>query len=131
MIDSKKYLYLYITHPTLLSFFLSLKEFSKSIKIISTYRSFETQNELYSFGRTKKEKNIVTYAKGGESPHNWGMAIDISPLPDEKIIRDVLKKYPDIFWGKDFKKFNDSPHFEIINWADIIKQRKTILDSYV
>lgn len=39
------------------------------------YRSFERQDELYAQGRTKKGP-IITYAKGGRSFHNYGLASD-------------------------------------------------------
>ena len=51
--------------------------------ITSTYRDFESQNELYTQGRTKKGA-IVTNAKGGQSWHNWKRAIDIVPLRNGK-----------------------------------------------
>lgn len=49
------------------------------ILIYCTLRSEEEQNELYAQGRTKPGK-IVTNARGGESWHNFGCAIDYVPL---------------------------------------------------
>ncbi|BBP87504.1 hypothetical protein BsIDN1_11220 [Bacillus safensis] len=45
------------------------------VQITSGYRSFAEQNKLYSQGRTAPGK-IVTNAKGGQSNHNYGLAID-------------------------------------------------------
>lgn len=45
------------------------------VQITSGYRSFAEQNKLYAQGRTAPGK-IVTNAKGGQSNHNYGLAID-------------------------------------------------------
>jgi peptidoglycan L-alanyl-D-glutamate endopeptidase CwlK len=129
--NDKKFQNLFVVHPILLDFFLDIKKISNKAKIVSAYRSFETQNYLYSFGRTLKNKSIVTYAKGGESPHNFGLAIDIENRPSEPEIRELLKKYNNITWGKDFKRFNDSPHFELTNWKVLSKSRLELLKDYV
>lgn len=52
---------------------------NKGITVVITegFRSFKEQDELYKQGRTKKG-NIVTYARGGESYHNYGLAIDFA-----------------------------------------------------
>lgn len=41
----------------------------------SGFRSFVEQDDLYRQGRTESGK-VVTYAHGGESPHNYGCASD-------------------------------------------------------
>ena len=46
-----------------------------------TLRTFKEQDDLYSQGRTRPGK-IVTNAKGGDSYHNYGLAIDIVLLVD-------------------------------------------------
>lgn len=129
--NDKKFQNLFVVHSVLLDFFLDIKKISNKAKIVSAFRSFETQNYLYSFGRTLKNKSIVTYAKGGESPHNFGLAIDIENRPSEPEIRELLKKYNNITWGKDFKRFDDSPHFELTNWKESSKSRLELLKDYV
>jgi len=47
-----------------------------------TLRTNAEQNELYAQGRTKSGK-VVTFAKGGQSMHNYGLAIDIVLLVDK------------------------------------------------
>lgn len=47
-----------------------------------TYRTFKEQEELYEKGRTKPGK-IVTFARGGQSYHNYGLAIDVVFLVDK------------------------------------------------
>jgi peptidoglycan L-alanyl-D-glutamate endopeptidase CwlK len=100
-----------------------------------TLRTFAEQNELYSRGRTKSGK-IVTYARGGQSYHNFGMAIDFCLLVDknndwvfEEVSWDTKRDFDgdsnpewrevvEVFkmygwkWGGDFKSFKDYPHFE-------------------
>ena len=49
--------------------------FIDPIKMVEGYRTYKRQNDLYAQGRTKSGK-IVTNAKGGESLHNYGRAID-------------------------------------------------------
>ena len=47
-----------------------------------TLRTFAEQDALYAQGRSKPGK-IVTNAKGGQSYHNYGLAIDIVLLTDK------------------------------------------------
>lgn len=51
--------------------------------VTSTYRDFESQNELYAQGRTKPG-NKVTNAKAGESFHNYRIAFDVVPIINGK-----------------------------------------------
>lgn len=52
--------------------------------ITSTYRDAESQNALYAQGRTKPGR-IVTWAKGGQSFHNYRMAMDVVPTRNGKL----------------------------------------------
>lgn len=45
------------------------------------FRSFDEQRKLYAKGRTEAGK-IVTYAKEGQSYHNYGLAFDWVPLKE-------------------------------------------------
>lgn len=100
-----------------------------SIRITNTLRTFKEQDDLYALGRTKPGK-IVTHAKGGESYHNYGLAIDFCLLISNKEVswnRDldlnndgqkdwdqvvkIFKKYGWV-WGGDFHRFKDYPHFQ-------------------
>ena len=53
------------------------------VLITSTLRDVEAQNALYAQGRTAPGK-IVTNARGGDSWHNWGCAIDFVPMLNGK-----------------------------------------------
>jgi len=68
------------------------------ILITSTYRDNAAQNNIYAQGRTRPGR-IVTYARGGQSFHNYRLAFDFVPLvggkPDWKDI-ELFKKCHDI-----------------------------------
>jgi peptidoglycan L-alanyl-D-glutamate endopeptidase CwlK len=99
-----------------------------------TLRTFAEQDGLYAQGRTKPGA-IVTKAKGGQSYHNYGLAIDIVLLIDKdkngtfetaswdvktdfdgdgksdwQEVVAIFKRYG-YEWGGDWK-FNDAPHFQ-------------------
>lgn len=64
-----------------------------SVKIISGTRSYDDQDKLYYQGRTIPGP-IVTYAKGGESNHNFGLAFDIGLFKqDGSYISKDVKPY--------------------------------------
>jgi peptidoglycan L-alanyl-D-glutamate endopeptidase CwlK len=107
-----------------------------------TLRTFAEQDALYAQGRTKlfdangKRLGVVTKAKGGQSIHNFGLALDIVLLKDTNAdgtfesaswetnvdfdkdgkadwmeVVNILKKHG-WEWGGDWKSFKDAPHFE-------------------
>lgn len=49
------------------------------VLVYCTLRSSAEQNELYTHGRMKPGP-VVTYARGGFSLHNFGLAFDFVPL---------------------------------------------------
>lgn len=90
------------------------------IIITSTYRDFESQNDLYAQGRTKKGK-IVTNAKGGESYHNFRVAFDVVPVVNGKAVWNdfrlwrrigAIGKSLGLEWAGDWKTFKEYPHFQ-------------------
>lgn len=98
------------------------------IRIAQGFRSFAEQDALYAKGRTDSG-HIVTNARGGESYHCWGLAIDFCLLHKDGSISWDLKEDTDkdkeadwmevvdtfmahgwesgMFW-----KRADNPHFE-------------------
>lgn len=94
--------------------------------IDEVYRSFKRSDQLYQQGRTTPGE-IVTYAKGGTSYHNYGLAADLhliinnkdvwleeKSLTDSnwKIILDIFQKNG-FNWGGYFPTDKeDYPHFE-------------------
>ena len=97
--------------------------------IVSGYRSSAEQNALYAQGRTTAGP-IVTNAKGGQSAHNVGMAIDFVPLvggrevsaPDHPAWSNAIARARSnggVVSGADFTLANgahDYGHIEIKNW---------------
>ncbi|MEH7605487.1 M15 family metallopeptidase, partial [Priestia megaterium] len=100
-----------------------------SIVITEGFRSKEEQDKLYAKGRTE-EGNIVTYSKGGQSYHNYGLAIDFAiQLKEGQVIWDMkydgnnnnqsdwmevvdIAKNLGFEWGGDWQGFKDYPHFQ-------------------
>lgn len=97
------------------------------IRIVQGLRTFPEQDQLYAQGRTAPGKK-VTKAKGGQSYHNYGLAIDFClVIKGTEISWDTAKDYDgdhqadwleviQVFlkaggwtWGK---AFNDLPHLE-------------------
>lgn len=99
-----------------------------------TLRTFAEQDAIYAQGRTKlydangKRLGIVTKAKGGQSIHNYGLALDIVLINNGSASWDVNVDFDkdgradwmeivNIFkangweWGGDWK-FKDAPHFQ-------------------
>ena len=77
-----------------------------------TLRTFEEQNELYAQGRTKAGK-IVTNAKGGESMHNFGLAVDIVLLVD----KDKNGTFESASWETNVDFDGDG----IADWIEVVK----------
>lgn len=92
--------------------------------ITSTYRDFECQDRLYAQGRILPGK-VVTWAKAGDSWHNYRRAFDVVPLRNGKPIwgtrgvdREVWSKVGEIGvscgleWGGAWERHPDFPHFQ-------------------
>lgn len=98
------------------------KDLGIKVRVTSTLRTYEEQNALYAKGRTTAG-GIVTNAKGGQSNHNFGTALDIVPIVDGKAdwktTADTWSKIAKVgkeigfSWGGDWKSFTDKPHFEM------------------
>ncbi|HET8781068.1 MAG TPA: M15 family metallopeptidase [Pyrinomonadaceae bacterium] len=59
-----------------------------SFLVTDGMRTFAEQDELFKQGRTKPGK-IVTKSRGGESNHNYGLAIDSYPVIDGRVFTDI------------------------------------------
>ena len=99
------------------------------VRVAQGLRTFAEQNALYAKGRTAPGPK-VTNAKGGDSIHNYGLAIDIVLIIDGKTAswdtkkdfdRDQQSDWMEVVqvfkkagfsWGGDWRTFKDMPHFE-------------------
>lgn len=77
-----------------------------------TLRTIQEQNALYAQGRTKPGA-IVTNAKGGESMHNYGLAIDIVLLLD----KDGNGTFESASWETNVDFDGDG----IADWIEVVK----------
>lgn len=97
------------------------------ICVAQAFRSFAEQNALYAKGRTTAG-SIVTNARGGQSNHNYGVAVDLCIYPNtfsrveflqpsdprmKKIVSAMKRR--GMKWGGDWASFRDYPHFELYN----------------
>ncbi|WP_232490279.1 M15 family metallopeptidase [Neobacillus cucumis] len=104
----------------------------KGITVVITdgFRSAADQDQLYKKGRTTGG-TIVTYARGGESFHNYGLAVDFAlktssanviwdrnydgnqnGRPDwEEVV--AIAKSLGFQWGGDWPQFKDYPHLQM------------------
>ena len=101
-----------------------------SCRFAYTLRTFAEQDALYAQGRTTEGK-IVTNARGGQSYHNYGLAIDIVLLLNDgktaswdtvtDFDGDGLSDWQEVVyvfkmfgweWAGDWAHFKDLPHFQ-------------------
>ena len=113
------------------------------VRIAQGLRTFAEQDALYAQGRTKPGKK-VTNAKGGQSIHNYGLAVDIVLILDGKTAswdeksdfdKDQQSDWMEVVtefkragfsWGGDWRTFKDMPHFEKTSGLSL----KQIQDKY-
>lgn len=104
--------------------------------ITQTVRSFQESDYMYQQGRTRPG-SIISYAKGGQSYHNYGLALDFvnliggkmvwpkRPEQDENwmTVVNIFKKYG-FEAGIDWKgKKRDAPHFQKTfgyHWSELL-----------
>ncbi|MCY1692620.1 M15 family metallopeptidase [Exiguobacterium sp. SL14] len=94
------------------------------VGVAQGYRSIAEQNRLYAQGRTTPGP-IVTNARGGQSNHNRGIAVDLfqySKDGTQALFRNdsafqtivTAMKRRGFSWGGDWTSFKDYPHFELL-----------------
>ena len=117
----------------------NLLEGRAKVRIAQGLRTFAEQDALY------KQRPKVTNAKGGQSVHNYGFAVDIVLIIDGKTASWDVKKDWDgdkvadwdecvkVFarrgwsWGGNWHTFKDMPHFDKIgysNWRVLSKYKR-------
>lgn len=92
------------------------------VSLLSGTRTYAEQDQLYS------QRPKVTNARGGQSNHNFGIAVDVgifdakgkyltgATRKEEKAYEDfgaaVKASISSLAWGGDWKGFVDDPHFQ-------------------
>lgn len=108
------------------------------VGVAQAMRTIAEQNALYAQGRRGiAGEKIVTNARGGQSNHNYGVAVDLFVYPGtfakaeflqpsdtrmKKIVAAMKKR--GMKWGGDWD-FKDYPHFEL--YAPVYGQKKPSL----
>lgn len=92
-----------------------------TVEVVQGLRSFAEQDKLFAQGRTAPGK-IVTRARGGQSNHNFGLAVDLCPFvngkPDWNASPAIWQQIGNqaerlgLEWGGNWK-FVDLPHVQL------------------
>lgn len=143
-----------ILHPTLRAQVKQIIEAAEAkfpanmaIRVVQGLRTFEEQNGLYAQGRSKPGK-IVTNAKGGQSLHNYGLAIDFAIIHDKDgngsfeelswdtnldFDKDRQADWDEVTssfeaagweWGGKWRTFKDLPHVQKtpLTWQELLQR---------
>ena len=99
----------------------NMHKLGHNVTLHQGYRSIEEQNKLYAQGRTTPGA-IVTNAKGGESFHNYGVAVDIVFVVNGHpswsnnhpwTLLGIEGEKLGLEWGGRWVSFQDRPHFQL------------------
>jgi peptidoglycan L-alanyl-D-glutamate endopeptidase CwlK len=93
-----------------------------NVEVVQGLRTFAEQDALFAQGRTKRGA-VVTNARGGQSNHNYGLAVDVVPFTDGKPNWNAPNSVwmaigqeggkVGLEWGGNWKKFIDKPHLQL------------------
>jgi peptidoglycan LD-endopeptidase CwlK len=112
-------------HPALLAAVARLAQHA-DLAILSGRRSLEEQRAIYAMGRDGQGRivgPVATYAKPGQTPHNWGLAVDMVPVPQNTATLRALGAEGEregLEWGgrwvELFPPAGDVAHFQLPGW---------------
>jgi len=113
-----------LLYPPFASVVVALMSDLKSFYATSGARGEQEQNALFAQGRTTPGPK-VTNAKFGYSPHNFGIAIDVTHdsdltkpglqsdwKPENYAALGAYAKKHGLIWGGSWQSLKDLPHFE-------------------
>lgn len=100
----------------------ALTQHGLQVEVVQGLRTFAEQDALFAQGRTRPGP-VVTRARGGQSNHNYGLAVDLVPFNNGQpnwnaplgvwtTIGSEAEKLG-LEWGGDWKKFVDKPHVQL------------------
>lgn len=113
-------------HPTLsariATLLDNLTQLGLQVEVVQGLRTFAEQDALFAQGRSRPGM-IVTRARGGQSNHNYGLAVDVVPFNNGQpnwnapigvwtTIGSEAHKLG-LEWGGDWRKFVDKPHIQL------------------
>lgn len=96
------------------------QELGIKLRVTSGLRTYSEQDELYAKGRTAPG-GVVTNARGGQSYHNFGLAIDVVEITNSGEANwncdwnaiGALGQSIGWEWGGSWSSFVDKPHFQM------------------
>lgn len=90
-----------------------------AIRVVQGLRTWADQDKLYAIGRTLPGK-VVTNAKGGESWHCYGCAVDVAPfddgVPDWNASHPAWRRIVEVGVSLGLESgvsWHDLPHFQL------------------
>ncbi|HEX8176023.1 MAG TPA: peptidoglycan-binding protein [Pyrinomonadaceae bacterium] len=100
----------------------ALTQHGLQVEVVQGLRTFAEQDALFAQGRSRPGP-VVTRARGGQSNHNYGLAVDLVPFTNGQpnwnaplgvwtTIGSEAEKLG-LEWGGDWKKFVDKPHVQL------------------
>jgi peptidoglycan L-alanyl-D-glutamate endopeptidase CwlK len=108
-----------LIQPYVKQFILNAQQQGIELRVVSGYRTFAEQDALYAQGRTTSGQ-IVTNAKGGQSLHNYGLAVDVVQMINGQPMWDynldaisAIGKQLGFEWGGDWTSFKDYAHYQM------------------
>lgn len=112
---------LWKVHPDLVRFAMDFRVENKDAHIAWGFRGKEDQEAVFKAGNSN--------AHWGESPHNYGLALDWFRLTHtgadwnrqwfiDKLAPAALSY--GLVWGGDWKSLKDYPHVELKDWKKLI-----------
>lgn len=99
------------------------------VRIICGTRSYAEQDALY------KRRPRVTRARGGQSWHNFGLALDfgifsldgkeyVEESPLYAVMGKLARKVQNAEWGGDWEDFKDEPHVQLRKYRTLAGARE-------
>jgi len=100
-----------------------------TITVTSGMRSVSDQDDLYAQGRSFPG-TIVTNARGGQSMHNYGLAVDVDTPNEGNFARiGVQGQAYGLVWGGSWSSLYDPVHFEMPRGGRNMDQLLAMYDS--
>ncbi|HST45328.1 MAG TPA: M15 family metallopeptidase, partial [Luteimonas sp.] len=96
------------------------QELGITLRVTQGMRTFAEQNDLYAQGRTAPG-DVVTNARGGQSYHNYGLAIDVVEIRADGSANwntdwEAIGRIGEAMgmeWGGNWTSIVDRPHFQM------------------